>query len=140
MKKKRNWHWLRIPRHAGEKRAYYRNPEYVRAKRKPNNLPDPWDDVIGLDQKTWKVKRKKQYRSRNMLNEYCIKLYFNDYSWYLINYLDELNIPYKEISHRRWNSWGIVYWAEKPIPEKYINKILWRKRDYRIYRNSSWND
>jgi len=48
------------PHTTQEKKAYYSSIEFVRAKRRPTNLADAWDDqFIGM-QKGWKWKSKKR--------------------------------------------------------------------------------
>ena len=37
---------------------------YVRPRRRKKHLPDSWDDVFIRHQKTWKVKRRTQYRPK----------------------------------------------------------------------------
>lgn len=58
--------WYKAPRTMNEKRVYAEyGTEYVRGKRRANNLPDSWDDYPRSDCKikhSWKkLKRKKQW-------------------------------------------------------------------------------
>lgn len=46
---------------------------YVRGRRRKHNLPDPWDDVCSCRQKTWKGKRRTQYRTEGR-NAYQITI------------------------------------------------------------------
>lgn len=95
MKRKYYFSAFRSMRHAAEKRAYYANPEYVRAKRNPKNLCDPWDDYSYTTQKTWKVKRKTQYYGRKELNEYVAELSAGFNTWEIEYYFDSNMIGYR---------------------------------------------
>jgi hypothetical protein len=64
---KRRWrfsNFYKIPRHAQERRWNIAHKEYVRGKRHPGYLPDPWDDYPRSDvyDKNWKRNRKTQWK------------------------------------------------------------------------------
>jgi hypothetical protein len=61
--------WYKIPKIANEMKQFYGNEEYVRGKRKPRNLPNPWDDFLRADsyvKYSWKksFKCRKQWGKR----------------------------------------------------------------------------
>lgn len=52
--------WFRHPKTTQERRAYFTSPKLVRAKRRPANLVDAWDELWITKQKSWKWKSKKR--------------------------------------------------------------------------------
>ena len=58
------YRFIRRPRTTSEKRANQNSP-YVRAKCRPHNLPDSYDDIKINYQKNWKCKRNTQYENYN---------------------------------------------------------------------------
>ena len=95
MRRKKRSSWYRSPKTTAESRAYYANTEYVRAKRRPANIPNDWWDLHACIQKTWKVKREKQYRGRSQLNEYNVNLTIEASTWALREYFEKHDIPYR---------------------------------------------
>lgn len=128
MRKKKNRYFctFRSMRHAQERKAYYRSPEYVRAKRNPANLPDPWDDKYGTWQKSWKVKREKQYRGRSQLTEFHFRIDEGIYLWRLEDYLDEKDIPHRIEPIRESHE----YWHQPRI---------WKRTDYVVAYRKKWD-
>lgn len=64
---KRRWRWkfgdfYKTPRHAQEKRWNIAHKKYVRGKRSPKYLPNPWDDYPRTISKNWKNQRKTQWK------------------------------------------------------------------------------
>lgn len=53
--------YFRHPKTANEKRKSQKCP-YVRAKRRPKNIPCAWDDMWYPSQRSWKSHRKTQYK------------------------------------------------------------------------------
>jgi hypothetical protein len=127
MRKKKKYHWLRGMRHANERRAAYVHPELVRGKRKPCNLPNPYDDKPHCHQKSWKVKRKKQYRGRADKIEFNIRLDSGVYEWDLAEYFDEHDIPFRM----------------KPVREDrgyYRPTRIWKKSRYVPVYTYTWDN
>lgn len=65
-KKYRFFGWYKNPKMYKRERSLYNEySEYIRSKRSPMNLPDPWNDDIRGDvrnRRSWKSKKiKKQY-------------------------------------------------------------------------------
>jgi hypothetical protein len=57
--------WYKTPRHIQEKKWNTAHKEYVRGKRRPRNLPNPWNDNARGDidtRKNWKSRRKTQWK------------------------------------------------------------------------------
>ncbi len=85
-----------------EKRAN-QDCEYVRAKRKPSSLPDPWDDYNTVVTKSWKDKRKTQYRGEKRGPKQSIHL--NDKAWRILwdleEYFKKHDIPYRVEKKRK---------------------------------------
>jgi adenine specific DNA methylase Mod len=95
MKKKRCYHHYRRPRTTQERRANQER-DYVRGKRLPKGLPNSWDDYHSCYQKTWKVKRKTQYRPHGRGQEHDVTIKRNSpygLTWNLQDYFDNHNIP-----------------------------------------------
>ena len=69
--RKINWSfsdYYKNPRHIQERRWYYAFPEYVRGKRSPKNLPNPWDNYSRSDLRTRKSWKSKKVRKQWMKN------------------------------------------------------------------------
>lgn len=60
--------YYKNPKHVQERRWYYDSPEYVRGKRSPKNLPNPWDDYARSDLRTRKSWKNKKVRKQWMKN------------------------------------------------------------------------
>jgi len=110
--------------------------EYARAKRSPASLPDPWDDYWIRSRKTWKDKRKTQYRESRGQKR-CIKLPSLFYQWGVERYFKLHDIPYRIESLRephtyycpwreRWVKtyrvvgYQLTWWSDKDIGIDYI--------------------
>lgn len=69
---KSNWrfnNFYKRPKYAHERRWNIAHIEYVRGKRHPAYLPDPWDDVVRSDireRKNWKCRRKTQWKDASV--------------------------------------------------------------------------
>ena len=135
MKNKNIEYGYRNMRHAQERRMYHAHKDlvHIRGRRHASMLVDPFDDVYYCDQKTWKVKRKKQYRNRSSLNEYTIDLEPSDYEQYLFEYFDEQDIPYRADKKQWYVITQVTYWHHTEMPQKYLDRILWKKRQRYYY-------
>lgn len=136
--RKKNYSWYRHPRTTQEARA--NQSQYVRAKRRKNNLPHTYDDIPVQTTNCWKDKRKTQYRvdRRGKKRQIYIESPpMNEFSWIrlyrlefdIMNYLKERDIPHNikpeiatEIKIRyitgRWVL-GAFQEYEKPIRKEY---------------------
>lgn len=116
MKKKRRIYY-RKPKTTQEIRSYYGNEDFVRAKRRPRNLPTSWDDLVPskVFNDNWKLKRKTQYRenSRSNLTKHKVTLNFFD-AWNFYRFLQANDTPFK-FNGRRWmgstHYHDIFYWS-----------------------------
>ena len=117
MNKRKSSRYFRGIRYANELRQYYKSPEYVRAKRNPTNLPTDWDDIRSCIQRSWKVKRKKQYRGRSK-NKCVVFLPINIKSWDLGEHLEDHDIPFnmEYVTEQRTNS----YHPRKQVKDEYV--------------------
>jgi hypothetical protein len=93
---------FRHPHTNNEKRANqdeYDNKTKVislcRAKRRPRNLADAWDDKHHEVQKSWKVRRKRQYRGEKRGAEHQVFLEGWRNLWSMEEYFRQHDIPYK---------------------------------------------
>ena len=121
MKKKRQYQhtrWYHGARTANECRAYYDHPELVRAKRRPVALHSWWDDHTSCVQKTWKTKRRKQYRGRSSKIKHRVRLDIRASTWELDEFFDYHNIPYRLEHIRESRSYSIR--DQVKIKDKYI--------------------
>lgn len=85
---------------------------YVRGRRRPAQLPSPWDDYPCCHQRTWKAQRTKQYRPDGRGKEHKMvfparkRRYWSwrwrEDEWLLEEYLKEHNIPHRvtNLGHR----------------------------------------
>ena len=96
MKKKNYGCYYRRVRTTQERRFSYdgEHKNYVRGKRRGCNIPSSYDDIASCVQKTWKVKRKRQYREgrRGKKNEVVVGKWST--SWNFQEYCEEHNIPF----------------------------------------------
>lgn len=108
--------WYRNPRTTNERRNSQN--KYVRAKRNHKNIPNAWDDIPICHQKTWKKKRKKQYRGPKRGKKHSIKVRLSNMRR-LVDYFEEYNIPYvcKTIGFWRYK---ISWWVDRDIGLEYI--------------------
>ena len=93
---------FRHPRTNNEKRANqdeYDNGTKViplcRAKRRPRNLTDAWDDKYHEVQRSWKVRRQRQYRGEPRGAEHHVFLEGWQNMWRMDEYFLDHDIPYK---------------------------------------------
>lgn len=124
--------FYRGPHTQNEKKVWDEHKLYVRAKRRPANLPSTYDDIRCCIQKTWKVKRQKQYRNESRGKRYEIYLSTHCCERYLADFFEEQNIPY-QITYIKSGKWiwfwrrnnfyfsmrlikyKVVYWTNKKI-------------------------
>ena len=114
--------WLRSQRTTAEKRAN-QQCEYVRAKRRPHNLADAWDDKPTIKTRCWKDYRKTQYRpdGRGARHEMIFDSLSWKEEWALEEYLKDHNIPYRieDIKESRRRKYVVrtkrEKWYERPV-------------------------
>ncbi len=148
--------WYRHPKTTQERRAngtrkdtchQDSNYQYTRKKRTGNNLVNSWDDIHVTHEKSWKSRRKTQYKGLTNSQHYGIIVenrksyggwgyFFSD--WHLKDYFEENEIAYKinELKdvrtywndyHNKWSTWSSTYayyvewWYDKDIC---IEKVL----------------
>jgi hypothetical protein len=115
---------MRNPRTTQEKRENGKRNRWGRPKRSARNLPDAWDDIHTRIPKTWKRKRKRQYRNESRGKENIINIEKKDnqlYSWNrfftslnnLEDHFKKNDIPYIIISKRC--HYEIKWWSNKSI-------------------------
>jgi hypothetical protein len=90
--RKYRYHYYRAPRTTAERRSNQNG--WCRAKRNPNSLPTTYDDLPIRHNKSWKSKRKKQYRSGRREHEHSITIYSHVDEWKLKCYFEDHDIPY----------------------------------------------
>jgi hypothetical protein len=137
--RKKNYKWYRRMKTTSERRAN-QDCEYVRAKRRPSNLPDPWDDKPIVTTKSWKDKRKHQHKVDGRGKKYSIEYKLEDCWWLrqrgiweLTQYFEDNDISYNIEKHRvldyTYNHWRtgepvgvyktthytITWWSHKDI-------------------------
>lgn len=135
--------WYRRPHTTAERRANsvtHVGPEtdaedtFCRAKRNFHNLPSAYDDIPNAKaelKKSWKVKRKKQYRVKDLRNGWKpakIKEYtYTTSDWRerynLASWLNEQDIPHRVFEKRRkverqevvTKEWGRIPGSQRPL-------------------------
>lgn len=128
----------RRPKTTQEKRHNQEN--WHRGKRSPSILVDSYDDIRVYEDKSWKSKRKTQYRSNKRGKKHSLIISYWDFdTWSFEEYFKENNIPYmiEDICQikMRWVWWcqeyrkfsyitgkKIVWWSDKDIGMKYLLK------------------
>ncbi len=111
------------------------DPDYkwARAKRCGKNLPNSWDDITTRPQKTWKVKREKQYRDEKRGKKHVIQVGLCFDEWKLTQYFEEHDIPYviKDIKEQQTRTFKVMEQrVVRTVPQfirvwdKNLNKIV----------------
>ena len=110
--------WYRSPRTTQERRA---NQEgWERPRRRPHLLPNTYDDIQSTVTKSWKDKRKTQYREGKRGQRHTIVVSHWEV-WDLREYFLDNDIPFE--LHDRW-AWmrnvAVSWWSDKDIGIEYI--------------------
>lgn len=98
--RKKQYSYFRRPKTTAERKAND-DPEiknYVRGKRLPKTLPDTWDDQKLTYSKSWKDRRKTQYRPQKRGKKHTIEVgvgFWRHGLWELEDYFLEHDIPYQ---------------------------------------------
>jgi hypothetical protein len=98
-----------------EKRVAQRDEEYIRGKRKTNNLPNPWgwEEKWRKDNhKSWKDRTKRRHQWRENRKKITLK-FEGDYCFYTgYDVIDSLRSKgyYVETEHIMWKKFFITYW------------------------------
>lgn len=115
----RKYHFLRHPQTTQERRQSSVctdwKDDYGKVKLRPNrnqtNLPDTWDDIHIFSQKTWKKKRKTQYRQAGLRTE------ANQYELILCLDIEDLPIPFHSEEWHYINTYRYEqYFLDNDIP------------------------
>lgn len=94
--KAKNQRFYRCPKTTQERRANCRYGDgWGRAKRNSKNLVDTYDDKPTCVQRTWKVRRKKQYHNRGKQHKVFIPHESFWGTWELERYFEDHEIPYR---------------------------------------------
>lgn len=112
-----------------EMRSYYDYPELVRAKRRPVNLPNTWDDKYVNSTKSWKGKRKRQYKNRGQKHSITIPVdSINE--WRLKEWFEQRDISYNFEYIKEYYTYKRAIYSyreptekEKPFNKKYVSTI-----------------
>jgi hypothetical protein len=124
--KTKNQRFYRRPRTTQERRANGKRSKWGRARRNQANLVDWHDDRCACVQKTWKVKRRHQYRDRARGQQHTIFLpHCGGASW------------------RFWvNTWELAEWFDNhdiPYRLEKVEKIEKRIETHqRVYKRTGW--
>jgi hypothetical protein len=95
--------------------------ELVRAKRKPKNLANAYDDIPQDCIETRKDYHKEKHRGRG--KKYTMLFDHWKPAYLLEQYFKRHNIPFKCQQHKRWlGSFRITWWTDKEIGLEYILK------------------
>jgi hypothetical protein len=119
------WRYFKCPKTRNEKKQ--NQDGWCRAKRRPHNLVDSWDDKPHCHQRTWKKFRKTQYHPGGRGKKHTIYIDDTHISiWGVKTFFEEHDIPYD------------IEWVLKPTTFKRKNykKVVDRLR--RKYRRI-WN-
>ncbi len=94
--------------------SYAHGKEFVRAKRYGHNLPNTYDDIpVNINRKCWKNKREKQYRVGKREQKREIFLDNSVYEWYITEYLEDQDIPYKLVDIREHRTYYCSYYKRE---------------------------
>ena len=144
--KTKNQKFYRRPRTTQERRVNGKRSKWCRGKRRAGHLPDTYDDPQACIQKTWKVKRRHQYRECGRGQQHKIFLpskggpryRFWVNIWELEEYLNNHEIPFRvekvekvdvrEDTHQRvykctgWEPYTVTY-NNRPWPRMGNKKV-----------------
>ena len=103
-----------------EKRMWYAHKDeaHLRYKRSPRSIGDSWGEAKGCVQKTWKVKRKKQYRGRSQKQEFTVILPVTISKWDLEEHFNAANIPFR--LEEKKESYYYESSGRRRVKDKYI--------------------
>jgi hypothetical protein len=108
--------WYQSPKTRNEARQnqgdeYIKKNPWCRAKRRPHNLPDPWDDKPRGHQKSWKKFRKTQYHTCGRGKEHTVEIGpYDIHEWHFTEYLTEHGIPYRMDSIKEFYNYKKPIW------------------------------
>jgi hypothetical protein len=118
-------------------RQYYKCPKtrnearqnqegWCRAKRRPANLPDLYDDRPRCYQNNWKIKRKTKYRIGKRGKKHTI---FCKRFWVLERYCEKHDIPYNIEKVSESYTYTVPVWKKEFLYRKpnYVLKSVWEK-------------
>lgn len=101
-------------RRANGTRKDHEAAQWRRAKRSAANIPNSYDDFTITHQKSWKKKRKTQYRCGGRGEHHQIEVIYGKYQWHvklhnLVGYFEDVDIPYRIEYIREVYSYYSVY-------------------------------
>lgn len=117
--RKRSYRWYRHPKTTAERRA--NQDGWSRARRNQKNLVDYYDDIPISTSKSWKDKRKTQYRPEGRGKRHEIYVDSCYYEWEIAEYLRNHDIPHhieticKRHVRYRWQYTKSVFVGYKEI-------------------------
>jgi len=122
MRRHRHGGGYRHPKTTAERKANsdVEYKRYVRGKRHASQLPDTYDDIpVASLGKSWKEKRKQQYRDDGRVNKHSIDFDLGDEErmWQLYDYCYKRDIPFRLDDHKE--SCEYTYELYKKIPYEY---------------------
>ncbi len=125
--KTKNQRFYRKPRTTQERRVNHKRNKWCRKRRNGNNLTDSYDDRCSCVQKTWKVKRRQQYRECGRGQQHTVFLP-NDTGG---------------ASWRFWvNTWNLEEWFNNhdiPCRVEKVQEIEVRVQTHqRVYKCTGW--
>lgn len=139
------YYWgYRSPRTTQERKQYEPHKKYVRAKRSKRMLPNSYDDIqTAKKEKSWKVRRKTQYRCGKRPKPQKIWLDWKVCEFTVKQYLEQMDIPYKfkevyeEIEYVRYDGkivtsthlkgYFLIYWSKHKLilPQECFRYRMW---------------
>ena len=137
MRDKTNYFMFRSPHTNNEKKAnqdeYEGNvkiPAMCRGKRRPRNLADSWDDKHHCCQRSWKVRRQKQYRGCKRGAEHHVFLEGWRGMWSVEEYFRDHDIPYKveKVTQHYTYKAEIRSKRVKRLVPNYVYKLVWKDK------------
>jgi hypothetical protein len=131
---KKNYKFYRKPHTTQERRENGRKNKWGRAKRNKENLVTAYDDKYPTNQKSWKVRRHKQYReNRGRQNSIFLpkdKNFFWGNMYRLENWFDEHDIPFRierVFEKQQVIGYYLIWWSDKDIGIDYLLKEFYKR-------------
>ncbi len=112
---------MRRPRTTQERRENGKRSQFARPKRSASNLTNAWDDKVVTQQRTWKKRRRSQYRVGGRGKEHRVLLEYHPSRLYWLKlWMEDHDVPCS-IKYLYGNVCEFVWWTDKDV---HMDRVL----------------
>jgi len=112
----KKYHCMRRPRTTQERRENGKRSQFARPKRSSCNLPNAWDDKNIVSQRSWKKRRRSQYRVGGRGQKHSVlTCYYLPEFWQLERWMENHDVPCSMKYLRDKNVGLFTWWSDKNI-------------------------